>query len=100
MKKDKKRALVLEIPRLLLVAERGLVTSHLRALLGAINLFSARAQIVVIRGANDKEARRRFDRRKRKGMTKVIPQTTDKGFGTEVPNLLSYFTEKQKYGII
>ena len=67
VKKHKKRALVLEIPRLLLVAERGLVkTSHLRALFGAIIQFGCRAQIIVIRVANDKEVWRRFNKRKRK----------------------------------
>ena len=49
-----------------LVAERGLVTSHLRALLGVIILFTARAQIVVIRAANDKEVWRHFVNEKEK----------------------------------
>ena len=49
-----------------LVAERGLVTSHLRALLGVIILFTACAQIVVIRRANDKEVWRRFVNEKEK----------------------------------
>ena len=58
-----------------MVAGRGLVTSHLRAVLGAIILFTACAQIVVIRAANDKEVWRHFVSEK-SGRGEFLPPPT------------------------
>ena len=54
------------IPFLFGCGEGTCKTSHLRALLGVIILFTARAQIVVIRAANDKEVLRHFVNEKEK----------------------------------